>query len=83
MEIAEQLTLLEFGLYAKITSDECIAYVETQEGSTVFNLRAFCGTHDKLNAWVTRSILETDTLSRRVEIVDFWIKVAEVRSLFI
>jgi len=68
---------LEYGLYFKITPDECIAYVESQEGPRVLNLRAFCSTHDKLNAWVTRSILETDTLLRRVEIVEFWIKVAE------
>jgi son of sevenless len=51
----------------------------TKEGDTVKNMHAFCATHDKLADWVRCSILEVDILGKRANIVDFWIRVAEVR----
>jgi hypothetical protein len=47
----------------------------------VKNLRAFCGTHDKLVAWVKMSVLNGETVERRADTLDFWIKAAEVCSL--
>nr|GAT61374.1 predicted protein [Mycena chlorophos] len=76
-DIAEQLALLEFKLYVKITVQECIAYSKTQTGKKVERLTAFCSTHDKLAAWVKTSILTNDALGKRADTVDFWIKVAE------
>jgi len=77
-DTAEQLTLLEFGLYVKITPQECLAYAKTQSGSAVANLLEFCGTHDKLASWVKTSVLNHDALSKRSDTIEFWIKVAEV-----
>jgi hypothetical protein len=34
--------------------------------------------HEKLGAWVKMSILNTDVLGKRADVVDYWIKVAEV-----
>ncbi|KAJ6520256.1 ras guanine nucleotide exchange factor domain-containing protein [Mycena sanguinolenta] len=76
-DIAEQLALLEFKLYAKLTAHECISYAKTQTGKQVENLCTFCGTHDKLAAWVKTSILMNEALGKRADTVDFWIKVAE------
>ncbi|KAF8204304.1 ras guanine nucleotide exchange factor domain-containing protein [Mycena galopus ATCC 62051] len=76
-DIAEQLALLEFKLYAKLTAHECISYAKTQTGKKVENLCTFCATHDKLAAWVKTSILTNEALSKRADTVDFWIKVAE------
>ncbi|KAF7337603.1 hypothetical protein MSAN_02233600 [Mycena sanguinolenta] len=76
-DIAEQLALLEFKLYAKLTSHECISYAKTQTGKQVENLTSFCATHDKLAAWVKTSILMNEALGKRADTVDFWIKVAE------
>ncbi|KAF7307282.1 hypothetical protein MIND_00522100 [Mycena indigotica] len=76
-DIAEQLALLEFKLYAKLTSQECIAYSKIQSGSKVQRLTTFCSTHDKLAAWVKTSILTNEALGKRADTVDFWIKVAE------
>jgi hypothetical protein len=78
VDMMEQLTLLEFGLYVKITPQECLAYAKTQSGTTVANLVDFCGTHDKLASWVKNSVLENDALLKRADTVDFWIKVADV-----
>ncbi|CAK5280368.1 unnamed protein product [Mycena citricolor] len=76
-DIAEQLTLLEFRLYAKVTIQECLHYAKTQSGKTVENLTNFCSTHDKLASWIKASILLNDQLKKRAETIDFWIKVAE------
>ncbi|KAJ7269310.1 ras guanine nucleotide exchange factor domain-containing protein [Mycena haematopus] len=76
-DIAEQLALLEFKLYVKLTAHECISYAKTQTGKQVENLTAFCATHDKLAAWVKTSILTNEALGKRADTVDFWIKVAE------
>jgi son of sevenless-like protein len=82
VDIVEQLTLLEFGLYVKITPQECLAYAKTQSCTTVANLVEFCGTHDKLASWVKSSVLNNDALSKRADMVDFWIKVAEVSETY-
>ncbi|KAJ7204466.1 ras guanine nucleotide exchange factor domain-containing protein [Mycena pura] len=76
-DIAEQLALLEFKLYAKLTPQECISYAKTQTGKKVENMYLFCATHDKLAAWVKTSILTNEALGKRADTVDFWIKVAE------
>lgn len=80
--IADQLTVYEFGLYAKITPQQCLTYVKSRTGVDVAKLRDFCSTHDKLDAWVKLSILNCDVAGRRAQTVDFWIKVAEA-CLFI
>lgn len=75
--IAEQLTVYEFGLYAKITPQQCLTYVKTRTGDNVARLRDFCSTYDKLDAWVKLSVLNSDSAGRRAQTVDFWIKIAE------
>ncbi|KAJ7597375.1 ras guanine nucleotide exchange factor domain-containing protein [Mycena floridula] len=76
-DIAEQLALLEFSLYSKITTQECLRYAKIQSGKPVANLVAFCATHDKLAAWVQSTVLSNEALGRRADTVDFWIRVAE------
>ena len=80
VDIAEQLTLLESSLYVKVTPQECLNYAKIQNGETVVKLQEFCATHDKLGSWVKTSILNNETLSKRADTVEFWIKVAEVRD---
>ena len=76
-QLAENLCLYESRLYAKIAPRECLEWVNTRTGEPVANLLAFCGIHDKLGAWVKNSILWTDNLARRADVVDLWVKVAE------
>jgi son of sevenless len=79
LELAQHLSLVEFDLYRQIRAQECFLWTTTKEGDTVKNMRAFCATHDKLADWVRCSILEVDVLGKRANIVNFWIRVAEVR----
>ncbi len=78
--LAEQLCLHEHRYYAKIRFQECLDWIKARESRKVGNLFAFCALHDKLAAWVKQSVLWTDALGRRADTVDFWIKVAEVRT---
>lgn len=76
-EIGEQLCLHEQQLYMKIRPQECLNWGKTQSGKSVANLILFCATHEKLGAWVKMSILNTEVLGKRADVVDYWIKVAE------
>lgn len=64
--------------YKKILPHECILYVSSHKGACASNLREFCALHDKMIGWVEKSILTIDTMKKRAETVDYWIKVAEV-----
>lgn len=79
LELAQHLSLFESNLYRKIRSQECFLWSKTKEGDTVKNIQAFCATHDKLVDWVKCSILEVPAVGKRANMVDFWIRVAEVR----
>ena len=82
-DVAEQLSLLEFKLYANVTPQECIRHASTPSTRSSSNLSRFCSTHDKLAAWVKTSILNNSALGRRADTVDFWIRVAEVSSIYL
>ncbi|KAI0783386.1 ras guanine nucleotide exchange factor domain-containing protein [Abortiporus biennis] len=73
--LAEHLCLYEAKLYANVRPQQCLNYVKKQESSS--DLHAFCSTHDKLATWVKSSILYTESVGKRADTVDHWIKVAE------
>ncbi|KAH9486367.1 Cell division control protein 25 [Psilocybe cubensis] len=81
IRVAEQLTLWEYALYIKITPQQCLSYAKakarTNPDPAFANLQEFCATHDKLNGWVKKTILISDSLPKRADTVEFWIKVAE------
>ncbi|KIY46326.1 ras GEF [Fistulina hepatica ATCC 64428] len=76
-DIAEQLCLIEFKLYDKITPQECLSQAKYSSGAPVSNITNFCATHDQLASWVKMTILNSESVSRRADMVDYWIKVAE------
>ncbi|KAF9654172.1 ras GEF [Thelephora ganbajun] len=71
-EVAQQLTLIEHRLYAKIRVQECWEW-----GRAGGPLHDFMSTHDKLASWVKMSILNLRHVAKRAEMVDFWITCAE------
>ena len=76
-EIAQQLTLIEHRLYAKVRVQECWEW-----GRTGGMLHDFMSTHDKLASWVKMSILNLPHVAKRAEVLDFWITCAEVCHRF-
>jgi son of sevenless-like protein len=79
LEVAQHLSLFESELYRKVSPHECFLWSKVKEGDSVKNILAFCATHDRLADWVKYSILEASVLGKRANVVDFWIRVAEVR----
>lgn len=77
-DIAQHLTLYEHRLYVKIRPSECLHWAKQMKGNSAANLSAFCATHDQLATWVKMSILGNDGLGKRADMIDLWIKVAEV-----
>ena len=76
--LAENLCLYEYSMYAKIRPQECLNWVKTRIGESVANLLAFCALHDKVAAWVKQSVLWDENVGSRADLLDHWIKVAEV-----
>ena len=72
-DVAQQLTLIEHRLYAKVRAQECWEW-----GRSGGQLHDFMSTHDKLASWVKMSILNLHHVVKRAEMVDFWITCAEV-----
>ena len=81
-DLAQQLTLYEARLFAKIRPQECLVWCKVQKGETVQNLATFCSTSDKLASWVKYSILIKEALGKRADAVDRWIRIAEVPDMF-
>lgn len=79
LEVAQHLSLFEFDLYRKVRPQECFLWSKVKEGDAVKNLQAFCATHDRLADWVKCSVLEVPVLGKRANVLDFWLRVAEVR----
>jgi son of sevenless len=76
--LAENLCLLEHALYVKIRPYECLEWVKIRTGESVANLATFIALHDKVASWVKQSILWEEDVRSRADLVEFWIKVAEV-----
>lgn len=76
--LAQHITMLEWRLFSRIKEQECLNWAHTQHGSSVARITAFCATHDRLATWVKHTVLANDGLGKRADMVDFWIKVAEV-----
>ena len=79
-QVAEHLCMHEQRLYSKIRPQECINWVQSPGGPGTKHLAAFNAHHEKLGAWVMSSILNYEGLGKRAEMIDFWIKVAEVST---
>ncbi|KZW00495.1 ras GEF [Exidia glandulosa HHB12029] len=74
--LAQQLTVHEAFLFSRIRPQELVRYTKDQKGPGTVHLRAFCGTSDKLAALVKSTVLELDALDKRVDALEYWIKVA-------
>ncbi|KZT72955.1 ras GEF [Daedalea quercina L-15889] len=77
MAIARQLCLHEHRLYAKLELRECMHWMTPSAADGIPNLTALCMARARLTGWVRTSLLGVDGLSRRAEMLEFWIRVAE------
>jgi son of sevenless len=84
-EFAQQLALIANRLYNDIRATEILAWArcEDPDHPDVQNLMKLCHFSGKLVKLVKYSILTTDTLSRRREMVNHFIKIDEASSLLL
>lgn len=76
-DIANHLTIMETRLYSRIRPHECLSWSRSTKGPAVANLAAFIGTSDRIAAWVKLSVLTCESLGKRADTIDHWIKIAE------
>jgi hypothetical protein len=81
LELARQLTIMECNLFCAIQPDEILE--SGQEGSKPpVNIRAVTSLSTIVTGWVAESILnEADDIRKRITLVKFFIKLADVSLL--
>ncbi|KAI8349456.1 ras guanine nucleotide exchange factor domain-containing protein [Choanephora cucurbitarum] len=85
LELARQLTVMDFKLYNRIKPVECLDknWGKADLGDYIaVNIRASIEHSNQVTAWVTDSILSKDNIKKRATVMKHWILVAErCRSL--
>jgi hypothetical protein len=84
LEMARQLSIMDFKLYSSIRPIECLGKAWSREGEDGFvamNIKQSIQYCNRLTAWVTDSVLSNDEPKKRAIIIKYWVQVAEV-SIF-
>ncbi|KAI9314344.1 hypothetical protein BX666DRAFT_1971820 [Dichotomocladium elegans] len=79
VELARQLTLLDYKLYSSIRPTECLNKAWSREdagGNIATNVKQSIDYCNRLTCWVTDSILSNDESRRRVMVIKYWAQVA-------
>lgn len=83
LELARQMTVMDFRLYNRIKPVECLdknwGKPDTDDGLThiAANVKASIEHSNQVTAWVTDSILSKEEIKKRVVVLKHWISVAE------
>jgi hypothetical protein len=85
IEMARQLSILDFKFYSSIRSIECLGKAWSRDGihgSIAVNIKKSIKYCNRLTAWVTESILSHEEPKKRATIIKHWVQVADVSSFF-
>lgn len=80
VELARQLTIREFKLYSKITKYQCLAKVWGKKSGlneNFDNITDFIKSSNQLTNFVSYMILRKDDIKKRVQIIRYFVQVAE------
>ncbi|ORX58876.1 ras GEF [Hesseltinella vesiculosa] len=82
LEVARQMTIMDFKLYSAIRPVECLNKAWSREddepGSSVaINIRASIEYCNQVTSWVSDAILSQHEVKKRVTLIKFWVQVAE------
>lgn len=81
VEMARQLSIMDFKLYSSIRPIECLGKVWSRDGEDGFvamNIKKSIQYCNRLTAWVTDSILSYDEAKKRTIVIKYWVQVANV-----
>lgn len=80
LELARQLTILDFKLYSSIRPIECLDKAWSQDGArgaVAVNVKSSIEFCNQVTAWVTDTILSQNEIRKRCNVIKYWVQVAE------
>ncbi|ORZ00224.1 ras guanine nucleotide exchange factor domain-containing protein [Syncephalastrum racemosum] len=82
LEMARQLTIMDFKLYSSIRPVECLDKAWSRDpndenGNVAVNIRASIEYCNQVTSWVSDSILSQSDIKKRSTIIKYWVQVAE------
>ncbi|GAA5805684.1 hypothetical protein HPULCUR_011207 [Helicostylum pulchrum] len=80
LEMARQLSIMDFKLYSSIRPIECLGKAWSREGadgSVAINIKQSIHYCNRLTAWVTQSILSPEEAKKRAIVIKYWAQVAD------
>lgn len=84
LELARQLSLLDFKLYSSIRPIECLNKAWSRDDTDLaVHVKQSIDYCNRLTAWVTGSILEHEEAKRRVVVIKHWAQVADVCDIYL
>ncbi|KAG1474165.1 hypothetical protein G6F56_000513 [Rhizopus delemar] len=76
LEMARQLSIMDFKLYSSIRPIECLGKAWSREDDSAANVKQSIDYCNKLTAWVTGSILSYKEPKKRAVTIKYWSQVA-------
>ncbi|CEP09488.1 hypothetical protein [Parasitella parasitica] len=79
LEMARQLTIIDFRLYSAIRPIECLdkAWSRDEDGNVAINIRASIEYCNQITCWVSDIILSQHDIKKRSALIKYWVQVAE------
>ncbi|KAI7871657.1 ras guanine nucleotide exchange factor domain-containing protein [Spinellus fusiger] len=82
LEMARQLTIMDFKLYSSIRPVECLDKAwsrdpNEEEGNVAVNIRASIEYCNQVTSWVSDAILSQGDIKKRSTLIKYWVQVAE------
>ncbi|KAH8553735.1 ras guanine nucleotide exchange factor domain-containing protein [Umbelopsis sp. PMI_123] len=80
LELARQLTILDFKLYSSIRPIECLDKAWSRDdarGEVAVNVKSSIEFCNQVTAWVTDTILSQNEIRKRCNVIKYWVQVAE------
>ncbi|KAI8391128.1 ras guanine nucleotide exchange factor domain-containing protein [Radiomyces spectabilis] len=82
LEMARQLTIMDFKLYSSIRPVECLDKswsrdANDEKGSVAVNIRASIEYCNQVTSWVSDAILSQSEIKKRSNLIKYWVQVAE------
>ncbi|KAG2218747.1 hypothetical protein INT45_003065 [Circinella minor] len=82
LEMARQLTIMDFNLYSSIRPVECLDKAWSKDsndeaGNVAVNIRASIEYCNEVTSWVSDAILSQSDIKKRSNVIKYWVQVAE------
>ncbi|KAI9264222.1 ras guanine nucleotide exchange factor domain-containing protein [Phascolomyces articulosus] len=82
LEMARQLTIMDFKLYSSIRPVECLDKAWSRDsndeaGNVAVNIRASIEYCNEVTSWVSDAILSQSDIKKRSNVIKYWVQVAE------